>query len=872
MTGEMRSSGWTFRHHSLARHPMLVLIVTLCLVALSLFYSATNLRIDTDTADMISEEVPFRQNHLAYKRVFPAFGDTIVAVIDSDTPEQSDDAAARLAAALRMDDEHFAKVDLPGDGPFFRQNGLLYLDIETLVDLSDRLAEAQPLMAALADDPTLRGLADFIRLALENIDDPANTGTDLDQLFNNMAAVADAASAGHPQDLSWQRMLDFGGSRSDGRRLVIVEPTLDFGSLTPGANAIAELRASAEQLGIDPAHGLTLRLTGSAVLEHEELETVSSGAVLAGLTATAGVAILLVWGLGSFRLIAATLLTLLAGLIITAGVAALLIGRLNLISVTFAVLFVGLGVDFGIHLSLRYKEAIRRQLKHSLALGEALSGVGGPLTMSAICAGLGFIAFVPTDYQGLAELGIISAAGMVVAWAMSLTLLPALLDLMPLSAKQSVGQSSPGTDTPSWTERYANIILGTALVLAISTMPFLLKVSFDFNPLNLKDPESESVSTFLDLERNPDTSSNLINVLAADLDQADDLAADLKALPETGKVITLSSFVPGDQAAKLDVIDEMALFLGSLQPNDDASLSPAERKDAFTALRSTLDAFEGDEDSGAHRLALSLAAFADGTKLDDDQLLDLEQRLTRHLPGLLNRLDQALQANEITLDLLPLDLRNQWISEEDGQARIMVRPAVGINDNQALTRFAAATLDAAPNATGTPIIITQAGRAVVGAFVEASWIAFALITVLLFLILRRWSDVLLVLAPLVLAILFSGASSALLGLQLNFANVIVLPLLLGLGVSGAIHVVMRRHQLRQTRQSLTTSSTSRAVLFSALTTVASFGSLAMSPHQGMASMGLLLTVAILWSLVCTLVILPALLSLFGADQDLAPSD
>ncbi|MGI9449130.1 MAG: hypothetical protein ACR2QH_00490, partial [Geminicoccaceae bacterium] len=302
MTEENRSSGWTFQHQGLARHPGLVLITTCCLVVLSLIYSAASLRIDTDTADMISKEVTFRQNQSAYKRAFPAFSDTIVAVIDSDTPERSADAAARLAAALRTDDEHFSRVDLPSDDAFFKQNGLLYLDLKTLSTLSDRLAEAQPLLAALAADPNLRGLADFIRLALENVEDPAAPGADLDRLFNDMATVVDAALADHPREFSWQRLLNLGGSFSNGRRLVLIEPRLNFGSLTPGAEAISSLRETAKRLGIDGDHGLNLRLTGSVALEHEELQTVSRGAVWAGLWATAGVTFLLVWGLGSIRL------------------------------------------------------------------------------------------------------------------------------------------------------------------------------------------------------------------------------------------------------------------------------------------------------------------------------------------------------------------------------------------------------------------------------------------------------------------------------------------------------------------------------------------------------------------------------------------
>ncbi|MGI9510010.1 MAG: MMPL family transporter, partial [Geminicoccaceae bacterium] len=194
----------------------------------------------------------------------------------------------------------------------------------------------------------------------------------------------------------------------------------------------------------------------------------------------------------------------------------------------------------------------------------------------------------------------------------------------------------------------------------------------------------------------------------------------------------------------------------------------------------------------------------------------------------------------------------------------------GIHDNRALQRFADAALGKAPTATGTPIIITEAGRVVVGAFIEASVIALSLITLVLIVVLRRPVDVLLVLVPLALAILFTAATSVFLDLQLNFANVIVLPLLLGLGVSGAIHVVIRRRALRAEEALPGPVSTPRAVLFSALTTIASFGSLAISPHPGMASMGLLLTVAILWSLICTLVILPALFALVDPFRSTPP--
>lgn len=865
MTDQSESAVWPIDPGNLSRHPVTVLITFLLLAAAALVYSATTLRINTDTTDMIAADVPFRQNHIALKRAFPAFKETIVAVIDGDSPEQSEEAVKALSAAMAADSRHFSRVDTPGTDPFFDRHGLLYLDVEQLTDLSDRLAAAQPLLAALAADPNLEGLSDFLRLALEQEDDVIPDT--LDQLFLEIADVADAAREQRPKDLSWLGLLDQGKLRSSERRLLIAEPAINYGSLAPAGQAIQATRDLARELGMNVEGGATMRLTGSAAIEHEELETVSSGALWSGLAATTGVAVLLVFGLGSIRLIIATLLTLLIGLIITAGFATLFIGQLNLISVTFAVLFVGLGVDFGIHLCLRYREEMQRRCSQDGALGFAVQALCRPLSLSALCAALGFIAFVPTDYQGLAELGIISAVGMAVAWTTSLVFLPALIKLMPLKMRDQKPKAA--ADTPPWTERYANVILGITVIAAVASVPMLPRVSFDFNPLNLKDPNCESVSTFLDLERNPDTATNIINVLVPSLDEAERTAERLANTPGIGDVITLLSFVPENQAEKLGVIDDMAFFLGPLAPAPDSAIGDEARVAAFDQLISALDQASPEGGSGAAKLLESLNALKtnDGGPAAPD-LLDLEQRLTQYLPNLLNKLDQALQAGEVSLESLPANLREDWINDE-GQAKVMARPAIGIQDNRSLQRFADAALDAEPTATGTPVIITEAGRVVVGAFIEASIIAFVLITIVLIVILRRWVDVMLVLAPLALAILFTAASSAYFGLQLNFANVIVLPLLLGLGVSGAIHVVMRRRAMQVTDASSGPISTQRAVLFSALTTIASFGSLAVSPHPGMASMGLLLTVAILWSLVCTLVILPALFALIepfrGAD-------
>jgi hypothetical protein len=391
-------------------------------------------------------------------------------------------------------------------------------------------------------------------------------------------------------------------------------------------------------------------------------------------------------------------------------------------------------------------------------------------------------------------------------------------------------------------------------------------VSFDFNPLNLKDPESESVRIFNALAADPETSPYVIDVLAPTLEQANALAARLEALPEVERALTLTGFIPEAQDEKLELIDSLAFYLGpTLSPADPASPSdPKTRRDAFAALQAALENVASDP--GAERLAAALEAF--GRDPSDSALAELEARLTGTLPELLERLRQGLDAGPVTLADLPAGLRDQWANEQ-GQARVLVRPAAPITDNAGLEAFASAVLDAAPDATGTPIVILEGGREVVSAFRQASILALAVITVLLVIVLHKVQDLFFVLAPLALAVLFTAATAVLLGLELNFANVIVLPLLLGLGVSGAVHVVMRWREEDRPRD-LAATSTPRAVLFSALTTVASFGSLAISDHPGLASMGLLLTIAIFWSLVCNLLILPSMLALASPRRGSAP--
>jgi hypothetical protein len=402
--GRRLLAGWI---RLVRRSAIAVLALALLLTAGAAQFTITHIGINTNTTDMLSEELPFRRYDRALNKAFPQLWDTLIVVVEAATPDLADSGAQRLAAALAARPELFGEVFYPDGEPFFRRNGLLYLEPAELAAFGDRLAEVQPLLAALAADPSLRGLAGVLRQALDqdDLDAPAAFGRALDSFSETAEALAAERKGGAPaRPLAWQALLSGEvPAPADRRRFITVRPVLDFTSLEPAAKAISGLRAQAAALGLTAEHGLRVRLTGDAVMFQDELHSLRDGMGLVGLISAALVAGLLVIGLRSLRLVAATLVTLIAGLIWTAGFAALAIGELNLISVAFAVLFIGLSVDFGIHFCLRYREAVEARasvdpesagagpaLGEEDALAEAARGVGGALTLCAVAAAIGF--------------------------------------------------------------------------------------------------------------------------------------------------------------------------------------------------------------------------------------------------------------------------------------------------------------------------------------------------------------------------------------------------------------------------------------------------------------------------------------------------
>ncbi len=854
-----------------ARRAVPAIAVWLLASAAAIGFVATHFAIDTDSSHLLPADLPWRQREVEFDKAFPHRSLVIAIVIDARTPELADRAAAALTQRLAGDQAHFTDVWRPDGGPFFEKNGLLYLPLADLQPTLDQLIAAQPMLGPLAADPTLPGLMSTLALLVRGAARADTPSEDFARPFSALADTLEAARDGRIEPLAWRSLMT--GRPADPRelrRFVLVNPVLDFSALQPGDEAAAAIRHAAADLGLTPERGVRVRLTGQVRLADEELATVSEGAALSGLVTVVLVSILLWLALRSVRLMVAILVSLFAGLAITGALGLAMVGALNLISIAFAVLFIGLGVDFGIQLAVNYRAHRFDGDDVHAALREAALEVGGPLALAAAATALGFFAFLPTAYRGVAELGLIAGVGMIVAFAACITLLPALVVVLnPHDARAHVGIAALAS-ADAYVQAHCRRIVIACVALAIASAALLPTLDFDFNPLHLRSAKVESMATLLDLAKDPDTTPITLDVLAPDVKAADAIAAQAAKLPEVTRTLTLSSFVPEDQDAKLAAIADAAMLLGpafgapvtAAVPGDAQTV--AAMSEASRALSDYATASQGVAAAPAKRLAAAISAVAQG------DLLMRERAREALIPGLtdmLTQLSRALTPERVTLETLPPELKRDWIAADGRRARVEIHPAGNNMDNAVLERFVDAVRKVAPDVTGAPATIQDSADVIVTAFVQAGLWALLAITILLVVVLRRAQDVLVTLAPLVLSGLITLAICAAARLPLNFANIIALPLLFGIGVAFNIYFVMA---WRRGKHTLLGSSLARAVIFSALTTASAFGSLALSSHPGTASMGALLALSLGCTLAAALVFLPALLALSASPAAGAP--
>lgn len=851
------------------RRAWAVVLVGLALSLSAALYVAAHVSVHTEMAALIPADVPWRIQTRALEKAFVQQGDDIAVVIDGQTPELAEDAAGRLTAALSARHDRFRVVEQPGGGTYFQREGILFLSVEEVRALCDGLIRAQPLLASVAADPSLRGVLKSLSLVSEAV---TAGQADPEQVAGPLGLIADKAelAAQHrPAFLSWSALLTGRAAQpGSARQIVEIFPNPDD-SGARGQSDLALVRATAKPLGLDPAHGVSLRLTGEIPMRIDELATLGEATGPMAIAAGALVLTILFLAVRSPKIVGAITLTVLAGLSLTAASGLAAYGQFNLISVAFLPLFVGLGIDFAIQVAVRYRAEALTEADIATALSKTGAGVGHGLFLAAAATGLSFLAFLPTRYQGVAELGGVAGIGMAVAFLLAITLLPALLTITRArSPAPSAGfLSLRNADAAIQARRGA--ILGAAALLALAAAAASPALRFDFDPLSLRNPHTQSVATFLELSRDPDTAPDTLEVLAPDITASRALAARLRRLPQVREVRTIESLIPPDQTPKLAIIRDASLLLDATinpfdapPPPSDADLVASLGKTA-ASLRALAAAPAG---ASVARQALRLAVMLEAAQLGPPSTRDrLQLALTGGLPSALAQVRALLAAERVGLETLPAALKADWTAS-DGRARIETLPRAPHADRRGISDYLRAVVAVAPDASGTPRAIEETQVLILGAFRQAAGWSLLTIVALLAITLRRARAVLLTLAPVALIGLLTVGTCVVARLAINLENLIALLLLIGVGVSFNIYYVVAWFR---GERALLPSSLTRAVVYSALATGAGFGTLSLSRHPGTASMGSLLLISLFWTLAVTLIVQPALLGVAGGRDSTA---
>jgi uncharacterized protein len=839
------------------RRPWWTILLAIALAVVSSAYAARNFAIHTDVQALISPDLPWAQRLQQYTKDFPQRD--ILVVIDAPTPEFADRAAAKLVEGLSARADRFRAVGQPGSGVFFERNGFLFLPAEQVKQFTDALVRADALVGTLAADPSLRGALDALSLVVAGVQRQEIELGDVIQAMTMAANTVEDALAGRRASFSW-RVLASGKPPQprDLRRFLQVESVLDFSTLEPGRAATDAIVQIASDLQLQKEYQARVRQTGRIPIADDEFGSIRQNAGLNAALSLAAVAAILWMALHSLRIIFAVAVSLFVGLAVATAFGLVLVGALNLISVAFFVLFVGLGVDFGIQFSVRYRAERHDQPDLHAALRSAAMKAGRPLALAATATAVGFASFLPTAYRGLSELGQIAGAGMIIAFITSITLLPALLAVLkPRVEPHAIGFAVLAPVDRFLEQHRMPVVAGTIVVVLLAS-PLLFFLPFDFNPLHLRSTKVESVATYIELGSDPQTGANAIEIVAGDLAAANVLAQRVSALPQVAQVRTLSSLVPSDQDEKIGLIENAATAI-------DPSLNPAEMEpvpsdqENIKALSSTADRLlaiagtnEGPAPDAARRLSRLLLQLARG---DFGARKRAESAVVEPLRVSLDALRSQLKAQRISLETIPADLVGEWMTA-DGRARIEVLPSGDPENTETLRAFVNSVSALAPGATGPAVVLTEAGKTVVHAFIAAGIFALSAIFVLLWITLRRIGDVLLTLVPLLIAGVVTLELCVVLDLPLNFANILALPLLLGIGVAFKIYYIVA---WRAGKTALLQSSLTRAVLFSGMTTATAFGSLWVSSHPGTSSMGKLMALALLCTMAAAVLFQPALM-------------
>lgn len=899
--GSGESSGWLDRFFSQLEkfayvHPYWVILASLALAGLSLWYTAAHLQFNASRRELVSKDLPYEKLYERYRQEFADF-EGITVVAEGTDPAEMRNFIEGLAVKVRAHSSIYSEVLYKIDAAYFKDKALLYMDLPELKALGEKIESRRDFIDNINRAPGLNRLlqginseisagmvdvllSDFLGSPEESEkekerDDPAGLGL-LVSLLKQMSAHLQGETRYSSPWLSFlsnheESLRDEGYmvSKDGALMFMLLSPRATQSSFDESKRAIDTVRQLIRELkpGFPHVH---VGVTGSDVIASDEMQTTRADVSLSAFISLMGVSLLFIV---VYRGIVKPLLAvfcLIVALCWAMGFTTLTIGHLNILSIVSVTVLIGLGVDFGIHVLERYREEKASGGDILSALQQTLRKTGRGNLAGAIITALAFLAMSFTDFTGIAELGMICGGGILLCFIAMIVLLPALVTLEEKWRGKNLVDPKP-TQWNGHVERffdhYVWIIAVSGVLLALSVFAFA-RLHFDYNLLNLQARGTEAVEFELKIINNASHSTWYAAAIADSYEDARKKQRIIQAMPSVGKVESALSAIPENQEEKIEYVRTLAPLLDRLEAApENGPLSLGELTETLNRIRFKMREREGekggtDRVGEAGRLAQQLIDDLEKTdpKIAKERLLAFSGRLFEDYRGKLHNLKASAHPAPVKIEELPPLLKKRFLSK-DGKYLLQVYPKINIWERDAMEEFLAQMRKVDPEVTGNAVHMYESSQLMKNGYIHGGIYALGAIVVFILFMFRNMRTAFFILTPKLVGSVWTVGLMYLLNVQFNLANLIILPLISGIGLVNGIHIVHRYREETDNHISVLSKSTGQGVILSSVATMIGFGSLMVADHRGIHSLGLLLTLGVGSSLAASVTLLPAMLRL-----------
>ncbi len=854
------------------------------LFGLCVWFTVAKLEFHTNRNDLVGADKKYHQNFLRFKKEFPA-QDDLVVVVESESIARNRQFVERLGAKLELETNLFVDVFYKGDLKMMGPKALLFVPEADLKELHQALNDYRPFIQQFSQASNLASLFGLVNTQFRTAKQETNAAND--SLIKALPALRRLIEEGTdilkrpgtPPSPGVNALFGAGAEAEKASYITFANGKIYLVTARArreevNADAVARIRELIASTQVE-VPGVNVGLTGEPVLEVDEMDQSQRDSTIASIVSLVGCALIFIYGYKSTGRPLKAVFALIIGLGYTMGFTTLTVGHLNILTITFVPILIGLAIDFGVHLITRYEEELRNGRSELESMELAMVNTGQGIFTGALTTATAFLAMGLTDFRGIQEMGIICGGGLLVCLVPMMTLLPVLL----LRGKQNViDHASHPVDRRDklerlWLDRPWTV---TGVTLALSGIAVLggLRVKFDYNLLNMQSAGLPAVEFEEKLIRSSDKSVLFGAVVANSLAEAKQLEARLTALPGVSSIDSMAKFIGDDQTSKLRTVTRIKAETGSIRfaPVDRELIHAEDLSRTMWSLQGYLGLALGSVGDSDKSLSLELASLRKAIADFRKGLLDETnpERLTRatefqtalfdDLHATFRSLREQDDSAPLGVDDLPHSLRSRFVGVT-GKHLLMVYPRTNVWDRAPQAEFVRQLRSIDENATGTPVQLYEYTSLLRSSYEKAAWYAIAAISLMVFFHFKSPTCVILSLIPVGVGFFWMVGFMGWRGIDFNPANIMTLPLVVGIGVTNGIHILNRFAEERD--PGILGKSTGKAVLVSGLTTIAGFGSLVIAQHRGISSLGFTMAVGVTTCMVVGLTFLPALLKLLG---------